>query len=49
MELGRPRGLADGQFTAIRQDMEEGMTVAAVARKYGAPRATLRGTLSRAG
>ena len=47
VELGRPRRLTDEQVVAIRQDVEEGMPVAAVARKYGVPRSTLRSTLGR--
>ena len=47
VELGRPRRLTDDQLVAIRQDMQEGMPVAAVARKYGVPRSTLRSTLGR--
>ena len=47
VELGRPRRLTDDHLIAIRQDVEEGMPVAAVARKYGVPRSTLRGTLNR--
>ena len=47
VELGRPRRLTNEQLIAIRQDMEEGMPVAAVARKYGVARSTLRSTLSR--
>jgi DNA invertase Pin-like site-specific DNA recombinase len=47
VELGRPRRLTDGQLVAIRQDIQEGMPVAAVARKYGVPRSTLRSTLGR--
>ena len=46
-ELGQPRRLTEGQLTAIRQDLADEMAVAAVARKYGVPRSTLRGTLSR--
>ena len=34
VELGRPRRLTGEQLIAIRQDVEEGMPVAAVARKY---------------
>ena len=51
MVLGRPRRLTDGQLVAIRQDIQEGMpaaaAAAAVARKYGVPRSTLRSTLGR--
>ena len=47
MVLGRPRCLTDEQLVAIRQDNEEGMLAAAVARKYGVPRSTLRSTLGR--
>ena len=47
VELGRPRRLTDGQLVAIRQDIQEGMPVAAVARKYGVARSTLRSTLGR--
>lgn len=46
--LGRPRSLTDEQLTAIRQDLADEMPVAAVARKYGVPRSTLRGALDRA-
>ena len=47
MELGRPRRLTNEQLIAIRQDVEEGMPAAAVARKYGVARSTLRSTLGR--
>ena len=47
-ELGRPRRLTNEQLTAIRQDLADEMPVAAVARKYGVPRFTLRGALDRA-
>ena len=47
-ELGRPRRLTGEQLTAIRQDLADEMPVAAVARKYGVPRSTLRGALDRA-
>ena len=47
-ELGRPRRLTDEQLTAIRQDLADEMAVAAVARKYGVARSTLRGALDRA-
>ena len=46
-ELGRPRRLTDEQLTAIRQDLVNEMSVAAVTRKYGVPRSTLRGSLDR--
>ena len=47
-ELGRPRRLTGEQLTAIHQDLADEMPVAAVARKYGVPRSTLRGALDRA-
>ena len=47
VELGRPRRLTGEQLISIRQDVEEGMPMAAVARKYGVPRSTLRSTLGR--
>ena len=46
-ELGRPRRLTDGQLAAIRQDLADEMPVAAVAKRYGVPRSTLRGALDR--
>ena len=45
-ELGRPRRLTNEQLTAIRQDLADEMPVAAVARKYGVPRSTLRRALN---
>ena len=36
-EFGRPRRLTDEQLTAIRQDLGEKLSVAAVAKKYGVP------------
>ena len=47
VELGRPRRFTNEQLIAIRQDVEEGMPVAALARQYGVPRSTLRSTLGR--
>ena len=41
--LGQPRRLTDEQLTAIRQDLTDEMPAAAGARKYGAPKSTLRG------
>ena len=46
-ELGRPRRLTGAQLTAISQDLADGMPMAAVVRKYGVPRSTLRGALDR--
>ena len=46
-EQGRPRRLTEEQLAAIRQVLAEEMPVAAVARKYGVPRSTLRGALGR--
>ena len=47
VHLGRPPRLTGEQVVAIRQDLEEGMPVAAVARKYRVPRSRLRSTLGR--
>ena len=47
VELGRPRRFTGDQLIAIRQDVEEGMPAAAVARKYGVPRSTRRSALGR--
>ena len=49
VELGQPRRLSDEQLTAIRQDVEEGMPVAAAALKYGVARSTLRSAIGRTG
>ena len=43
--LGRPPALGEEALAAIRQDLAEGMAVAAAARKYGVPRTTLLGYL----
>ena len=48
-ELGWPRRLTEEQLAAIRQVLADEMPVAAVPRKYGVPRSTLRGALGRAG
>ena len=45
--VGRPPALAEETLSAIRQDVAEGMPVAAVARKYDVPRTTLIGHLER--
>lgn len=45
--LGRPRRLDEEQLAAIDQDFAAGMSVAAVARKYGVARSTVRLALSR--
>ena len=47
--LGRPPALAAETLTAVRQDLAEGMAVAAAARKYHIPRTTLIGYLERSG
>ena len=47
VDLGRLRRLTGEQLITIRQDVEEGMPAAAVARKYGVPRSTLRSALDR--
>ena len=49
VELGQPRRLSDEQLTAIRQDVEEVMPVAAAALKYGVARSTLRSAIGRTG
>ena len=46
MVLGRPLRLTGELLVAVKQDIEEGMPVAAV-RKYGVPRFRLRSTLGR--
>ena len=46
--LGRPLSLGEDQMTAIHQDLAENMTVAAISRKYGISRTTLRDNLERA-
>ena len=45
--MGRPLTLADDQMTAIQQDLAEQMSVAAISRKYGIPRTTVRDNLER--
>ena len=45
--LGRPPALTEETLSAVRQDLAEGMPVAAVARKYDVPRTTLIGHLGR--
>ena len=47
--LGRPLSLDEEQITAIRQDLADDMTVAAISKKYGIPRTTLRDNLERMG
>ena len=47
--LGRLLSLDEEQMTAIRQDLAENMTVAAISKKYGIPRTTLRDNIERAG
>ena len=47
--LGRPLRLDEEQMTAIRQDLADNMTVAAIGKKYGIPRTTLRDNIDRAG
>ena len=46
--LGRPLSLDEEQMTAIRQDLAENMTVAAISKKYGIPRMTLRDNIESA-
>ena len=43
----RPLTLDDDQMTAIQQDLAEQMSVAAISRKYGIPRTTVRDNLER--
>ena len=45
--VGRPPALTEETLIAVRQDLAEGMPVAAVARKYNTPRTTLIGHLER--
>ena len=47
--MGRPLTLDDDQMTAIQQDLAEQMSVAAISRKYGIPRTTVRDNLERTG
>ena len=47
--LGRPLSLDEEQMMAIRQDLAESMTVAAISKKYGIPRTTLRDSIERTG
>ena len=47
--LGRPLSLDEEQLTAIHQDLADNMTVAAIGKKYGIPRTTLRDNIGRAG
>ena len=47
--LGRPVSLDEEQMTAIRQDLSDNMTVAAISKKYGIPRTTLRDNIERMG
>ena len=47
VELGRLRCLTDEQLIAVQREVEDGMSVAAVARKYGLPRSMLRSAMSR--
>ena len=46
--LGRPLSLDEEPITASRQDLAEDMTVAAISKKYGIPRTTLRDNIERA-
>ena len=45
--LGRPPRLNETQLTAIRQDLGENISVAAISKQYGIPRTTLRNALER--
>ena len=47
--LGLPVSLDEEQMTAIRQDLADDMTVAAISKKYGIPRTTLRDNIQKAG
>ena len=47
--LGRPVSLDEDQMMAIHQDLAENMMVAAISKKYGIPRTTLRDNIERAG
>ena len=47
--LGRPLSLDEEQITAIRQYPSENMTVAAISKKYGITRTTLRDNIERIG
>ena len=46
--LGRPLRLTKIQLCAIRQDLAEEMSMAAISKKYGIPRTTIRDSLERA-
>ena len=40
-QLGRPKALTKGQVTEVREQLEQGHAVAAVAREFGVSRATI--------